>query len=76
MTWAGEERRSCTVCMETGRLAEIEAKLADIEELKQDVKDVKKLLEQGKGAVKVFQILFYVIGPLVAAVYWIKEHVR
>lgn len=76
MSWPESERRSCTTCTENGRLAEIEAKLQDLDELKQDVKDVKRLLEQGKGAVKVFQILFYVIGPIVAAMYWIKEHVR
>lgn len=78
MGWPEIERRSCASngCSESARLTEIEAKLADMQELKDDVKAIKMLLEQGKGMARLLQIVFYVVGPLIAAVYWIKEHVR
>ena len=76
MTWHGEERRSNFCCTESSRLEALERKLSDLDELKSDVKEVKKLLEQGKGMARLLQLLFYVVGPVIAAAYWIKEHVR
>lgn len=76
MSYQGEERRSNFCCTEAKRLTALESKLDDLDELKQDVKEVKKLLEQGKGMARLLQLLFYVVGPIIAAAYWIKEHVR
>jgi hypothetical protein len=76
MTWQGDERRSNLCCTEVSRLETLERKLGDLDEMRADVKEVKKLLEQGKGMARLLQILFYVVGPVVAAIYWIKEHVR
>lgn len=57
-----------------------EQQLADLKvqftELKSDVKEIKELLTQGKGAVKILQLLFYIGGPIVMAIYWIKDHMK
>ena len=83
MAWDGAERRTeerTTIYEQLGelrvRLTHVEDALTDMKEIKNDITDVKNLLQQGKGIAKMLQILFYVVGPLVAAIYWIKEHVR
>lgn len=55
------------------RVAHIEESIAKLDKVSEQL---DAFMKQGKGIAKMFQILFYVIGPLVAVGYWIKEHVR
>lgn len=66
--WTGNERRT-----ESHEIAELRAQFT---ELRDDVHEIKELLTQGKGAVKVLQLLFYIGGPIVMAIYWIKDHLK
>jgi hypothetical protein len=81
--WGGEERRQedrKTVYEQLGelrvRMTHIEDAVADFKEMKEDVHTIKELLTQGEGAVKVLKLLFIIIGPIVLAGYWIKDHLR
>lgn len=59
--------------IEPQKLNELQQELAA---LQKDVQEIKELLQQGKGMARMLQILFYVVGPVVATIYWIKDHVR
>jgi hypothetical protein len=48
----------------------------DMIEVKTMVHAMFELWQNGIGAFKFLKFLFYVIAPLMAALYWIKEHVR
>lgn len=88
MTWDGNERREskdvslteserARIFTELGelsvRVSHIEESLAKLDKVSEQLDNY---LTQGKGIAKMLQILFYIVGPLVAALYWIKEHVR
>lgn len=66
--WTGQDRRAAD--------HEIAALRAEFKTLQSDVSEIKELLTQGKGAVKILQILFYIGGPIVMAGYWIKDHLK
>lgn len=66
--WTGQERRT-----ESHELTELRA---EFKTLQADVHEIKELLTQGKGAVKVLQLLFYIGGPIVMVGYWIKDHLK
>ncbi len=55
------------------RVAHIEESIAKLDKVSEKL---DTFLAQGKGIAKMLQILFYVVGPLVGVIYWIKEHVR
>lgn len=81
--WKGDERRKedrKSVYEQLGelrvRMTHIEDAIGDFKEMKSDVHQIKELLTQGKGAAKLVQILFLVIGPLVLAMMWIKDHFK
>lgn len=61
-------------------LGELRVRVAHIEEALDKLDKVSSQLDafvtQSKGVAKTLQILFYLIGPIVAAVYWIKDHVK
>ena len=88
MTWDGTNRRQqvdeqlidterARIFKELGelsiRVTHIETSLDKLDKVSDQLENY---LTQGKGIAKMLQILFYVIGPLVAAIYWIKEHVK
>ena len=58
------------------RVTVIESTLEELSSIKKDIHSIKELLEQGRGAIKVFQFLVWVIGPIVGLIYWWQEHVK
>ena len=78
--WDGEERRTedrATIYEQLGelrvRVTHIETSLAKIDHISSQL---DTYLEQGKGIAKFMQVLFYIIGPIVAAGYWLKDHLK
>jgi hypothetical protein len=57
----------------SARLEQIER---DISEIKASVKTMTDAWTQTQGAAKLARLLFFVIGPLVLAGYWIKDHLK
>ena len=61
-------------------LGELRVRVAHIEEALEKLDKVSTQLDsfltQSKGVAKTLQILFYIIGPAIAAIYWIKDHVK
>ena len=55
------------------RVTHIESSIAKIDHVSDQM---ETLIKQGQGIAGFMKILFYVVGPLVACVYWIKDHVR
>lgn len=80
-TWDGqierrkEERKS--VYEELGelrvRVTHIETSLVKIDHISEQL---DTFLKQGQGVAQMLKILFYVVGPLVGAIYWLKDHLR
>lgn len=58
------------------RVTVVEEALEDFTMIKSDVHSIKELLEQGRGAIKFFQFLVWIIGPIVGAIFWWQEHVK
>ena len=58
------------------RVALLEEAVTDMSEMKTDVHTIKQLLEQGRGVVKTFQFIVWVLGPLIGLIYWWQEHVK
>lgn len=81
--WNGEERRSENRASLYEKVGALEVRVSHIEKSMQKLDDIDGkldaltgILSQGKGVAKTLQILFYVVGPLVAAGYWVKDHLR
>lgn len=55
------------------RLSQLEDRMKSLDE-KIDV--LLKIWEQSQGAWKAVKMFFYITAPLVAAVVWIKDHVK
>lgn len=55
------------------RVAHIEKSLDKLDHVSEQLDNFVK---QGQGIGKLLQVLFYIVGPIVAAIYWIKDHVR
>ena len=58
------------------RVTIVEEALEDFTTIKSDVHSIKELLEQGRGAIKFFQFMVWIIGPIVGAIFWWQEHVK
>jgi len=58
------------------RVTVIENTLEELSTIKSDVHSIKELLEQGRGAIKFFQVLVWIIGPVIGAIFWWQEHVK
>lgn len=58
------------------RVTVVEEALEDLTTIKTDVHSIKELLEQGRGAIKFFQFIVWIIGPIVGAIFWWQEHVK
>lgn len=58
------------------RVTVVEEALEDLTTIKTDVHSIKELLEQGRGAIKFFQFMVWIIGPIVGAIFWWQEHVK
>lgn len=81
-TYCGPERRKegrANIYAELGelkvRLAHIEHGFEEFTELKNTVDDIKDILTQSKGAVRILQIALGIVGPIVLGIYWIKDHI-
>lgn len=72
MSWEGEERRMSDANLEY-RLSQLEERMKALDE-KIDI--LLKIWEQSQGAWKAVKLFFYITAPLVAAVIWIKDHVK
>lgn len=63
-----------------GRLGVLETEVAHIKTSLDNLDKISQQLDtfmkQQQGAARLIQLIFYVLGPLVAAIYWIKEHVK
>jgi hypothetical protein len=55
------------------RVAHIETSLETLQKISDQL---DTFLKQGQGVLTLLRFLFYIIGPAVAAIYWIKEHVK
>lgn len=55
------------------RVTHIESSIAKIDHVSDQM---ETLIKQGQGIAGLMKILFYVVGPIVAGIYWIKDHVR
>lgn len=55
------------------RVSHIETSLDKLDRVSQQLDDFTK---QAHGVMWVLRGLFYIVGPIVAAMYWIKDHVR
>lgn len=78
--WDGTERRGedrSTLHQQLGelqvRVALIETSIAKLDHVSEQL---DTFLKQGQGVTKFLQVLFYIVGPLVASIYWIKDHVK
>lgn len=58
------------------RVTVIESTLEELSTIKSDVHSIKELLEQGRGAIKFFQFLVWIVGPVIGAIFWWQEHVK
>lgn len=58
------------------RIVRLEQGMDDFRGMREDVQEIKMMLQQGKGAIVAIKLLFFIVGPVVAAAYWIKDHVR
>jgi hypothetical protein len=58
------------------RVTVVEEALEDLTTIKSDIHSIKELLEQGRGAIKFFQFLVWIIGPIVGLIFWWQEHVK
>lgn len=58
------------------RVTVIENTLEELSTIKSDVHSIKELLEQGRGAIKFFQFLVWIVGPVIGAIFWWQEHVK
>lgn len=58
------------------RVTVIESTLEELSSIKKDIHSIKELLEQGRGAIKFFQFLVWIVGPVVGLIYWWQEHVK
>lgn len=58
------------------RVTIIENTLEELSTIKSDVHSIKELLEQGRGAIKFFQFLVWIVGPVIGAIFWWQEHVK
>lgn len=78
--WSGEERRSEERSTIYEQLGELRVRVTHIEESLNKLDHVSAQLDsfvkQGQGIGKMLQVLFYVVGPLVAGLYWIKDHLK
>lgn len=48
----------------------------NMEKLEESISELLKVLQQGQGAVNTLKVLFYVMAPLGALIYWVKDHVK
>ena len=55
------------------RVTHIESSIAKIDHVSDQM---ETLIKQGQGIAGLMKVLFYVIGPIIAAIYWVKDHVR
>lgn len=78
--WDGTDRRSEDRSTIYEQLGELRVRVTHIEESLDKLDHVSEQLDsfvkQGKGIGKMLQVLFYVVGPLVAGLYWIKDHLK
>ena len=58
------------------RVTVLESTLEELSTIKSDVHSIKELLEQGRGAIKFFQFLVWIVGPVIGAIFWWQEHVK
>ncbi len=58
------------------RVTVVEQTLEELSSIKKDVHSIKELLEQGRGAIKFFQFVVWIIGPIIGLIFWWKEHVH
>lgn len=58
------------------RVTIVEQTLEELSSIKKDVHSIKELLEQGRGAIKFFQFIVWIIGPIIGLIFWWKEHVH
>lgn len=72
MTWNGETRRVSDANLEY-RLNQLEEKM---QALDAKIETLLKIWEQSQGAWKAVKMFFYITAPLVAAIIWIKDHVK
>lgn len=58
------------------RVTVVEQTLEELSSIKKDVHSIKELLEQGRGAIKFFQFVVWIVGPIIGLIFWWKEHVH
>jgi hypothetical protein len=71
MAWDGIDRRAHTPIEE--RMGALEARMTHLDAT---LKGMTDAWMQIQGVVKFFKMCFFVCGPIIAAMYWIKEHVK
>jgi len=50
--------------------------IQSVEDYKPKVLEVIDIFQKGKGAVIFIKVLFYVVAPLGAFIYWVRDHVK
>lgn len=80
LEWDGQERRRedrKTIYEELGelrvRVTHIETSLSKIDHISETLDTYVK---QGQGIAKMMQILFYVVGPAIAAFVWMRDNIK
>ncbi len=56
--------------------ARLSALEKNMEKLEGSIEELISVLQQWQGAVKALKTLFYIVAPVVGALYWIKDHVK
>lgn len=78
--WEGPDRRQLDQANIYEQLGELRIRVTHIEKSLDKLDKVSSQLDdftkQAHGVMWVMRGLFYVVGPLVAAFYWIKDHVK
>jgi hypothetical protein len=62
------------------QLGELRVRVTHIEESISKIDHISEqmdtLLKQGQGIANLAKVLFYVVGPITALIYWVKDHVK
>ena len=65
------------LCIE---ITKMQVKIEELEkemiEIKTYVRAMYELWQHGIGVFKFIKFIFYVVAPIMAALYWIKDHVK
>lgn len=74
VTWDAFDRRMTE--LEKSEL-EVHGRLdKELEALKDSIDGLCALWQQGKGVLLVFKMVFFVAAPVVATIYWLRDHIK